>query len=127
MLFRSDITYKGPKLDKILKTRVEHVARVLDPNKVDDIFLALGFRKVITIPKHREVFDISFEGRIIEVLIDEVEGLEGHYLEAEMMANEKAEMEETQHHLLSFIQALGYNDRDSIRQSYLELVLSAKK
>jgi adenylate cyclase class 2 len=121
-----DITYKGPKLDKILKTRVEHVARVLDPNKIDEIFLALGFRKVITIPKHREVFEISFEGRNIEVLIDTVEGLNGHYLEAEMMAKEKAEMEATQHHILRFIHAIGYNDRDSIRKSYLELVLGAK-
>lgn len=118
-----DVTYKGPKLDKILKTRVEHVARVLDPDKIDAIFVALGFIKVITIPKHREVFEITFEDKNIEVLIDVVEGLPGHYLEAEMMAKEKAEMETTQRHILKFIQAIGYNEHDSIRQSYLELVL----
>jgi adenylate cyclase, class 2 len=122
-----DLTYKGPKLDKVVKTRIEHVCRILDPEKMDEIVLALGYSKVATIPKKREVYEVDYKGKQIEIVIDQVEGLDGWFLEAEMMAESEYAKESTKQHIIDFIVAIGYTKEDSIRKSYLEMVLENKQ
>jgi adenylate cyclase, class 2 len=119
-----DLTYKGPKLDKTIKTRIEHVCQILDSEIMDEILLSLGFLKVLTVAKHREVYVLdNFQGKEVEMLIDQVDGLSGWYFEAEIMEEDKNKMDEVKHIILDLITKLGYNESDSISKSYLELVL----
>ena len=117
-----DITYKGPKLDKKIKARIEHVCHLVEVDKMEAILFALGFQKVITIAKKREVYTLSFQGHPIECLIDEVEGLEGRYFEAEIIAEDKAGMENAKEILRCLIDSLDYQESECIVDSYLELV-----
>jgi adenylate cyclase, class 2 len=122
-----DLTYKGPKMDPKVKTRVEYVCNLKDHEEMDKIIIALGFNKVITIPKNREVYDIDFKNINYEVLIDDIEGLPGIYLEAELMVAQKEELVSGRQKLFTLIKELGYQEQDSIRKSYLELILDLKK
>ena len=121
-----DITYKGPKLDKKIKARIEHVCHLVEVDKMDAILFALGFQKVTTIAKKREVYTLSFQGHLIECLIDEVEGLEGWYFEAEIMAKDKAGMDSAKEILRCLVDSLDYQESDCIVDSYLELVYKKK-
>ncbi|UYP47386.1 hypothetical protein NEF87_003671 [Candidatus Lokiarchaeum ossiferum] len=119
-----DLTYKGPKLDKTVKSRIEHVCHVVEAHQMDEILLALGYQKVISVKKQREVHEIIFDGHPIECLIDQIEHLDGLYFEAEMMVGSEEEMSATKQILLNFVNYLGYTEQDTIVESYLELVLS---
>ena len=118
-----DITYKGPKLDKKIKARIEHVCHLVEVGNMETILHALGFQEVTTIAKKREVYTISFQGHPIECLVDEVNGLDGWYFEAEIMAKNKAGIDTAKDILLHLANSLGYQESDCITESYLELVL----
>ena len=118
-----DITYKGPKLDKKIKARIEHVCHLVEVANMEAILHALGFLKVTTITKKREVYTLSFQGHTIECLVDQVEGLDGWYFEAEIMAMDEAGMGTAKEILLRLVHSLGYQESDCITESYLELVL----
>jgi adenylate cyclase class 2 len=120
-----DLTYKGPKIDALLKTRIEHVCAILEPENMHSILSALGYITVLVVAKEREVYDVTFQGAPMEVLIDKIEGLSGYYLEAEILA-EKPNADIAKEHLIAFIEALGYSRSDSIQKSYLEMVLQTK-
>ena len=119
----SDLTYKGPKMDPKIKTRIEHVCKLEDPNTMDKIVLALGYRKVITIEKLRQEYTFEFQGKSLEILIDQVEGLDGYYLEAELMAEEESEIPQINTILMNFLKLIQYDESALITDSYLELVL----
>ncbi len=118
----NDITYKGPKLDNIIKSRVEHVCKISDSDIMDLILQALGYRKVISILKQREVIHIEFQEKKIECLIDKIENLEGWYFEAEVMVENHNELNAIKELLLEFITAIGYEKSDIIVDSYLDLI-----
>ncbi len=61
---------------------------------MNNILLAIGFKIVLTLPKKREVYHLKYQERTIEVLLDQIEGLEGDYFEAEIQVLEKEEIEE---------------------------------
>ncbi|MHA1719507.1 MAG: class IV adenylate cyclase [Promethearchaeota archaeon] len=118
-----DLTYKGPKLDNTVKTRVEHVCHVFEADKIEDILKALSFKKIITLNKHREVYDLHYNGSDIEVLIDTIENLPGSYFEAEIMVKDEKLLDVYQHTLISFIKECGYSKEDILPKTYLEMVL----
>ena len=120
---KHDITYKGAKLDTKVKARIEHICYIQDPEAMDQILKALEFRKVVTLIKDRQVFTLTFQEKKLEILLDQIEGLEGNYLEAEIMAESSIEQKQAKEILLKFIKNLGYMANDSILQSYLELYL----
>jgi len=110
---RSVLTYKGPKLDKVSKTREEvevelkgDMVRVLD---------RVGFTPVLIVTKVRKVYRKAD----IEVCLDDVEGL-GTYVEVECMSKD---LEATRDRVMSVIKALGIPDNALERRSYLELLL----
>jgi adenylate cyclase class 2 len=118
------ITYKGPKIDTASKTRQEielplsgglqgasDHARLLE---------ALGFQPVAEVRKHRRKATITWDGREVEVALDEVESV-GIFVEIETAADE-AELETAKAALASLADDLGL--RDGERRSYLELKLS---
>ncbi len=124
---RHDLTYKGPKLDLTVKSRIEHVCHILEPLELDKILTALGYHKVLSVEKLREVHKVVFEGNAIECLIDQVEHLEGLYFEAEIVVPSEHEMPATKKILMDFIGYLGYSEPDTIVESYLELVITSLK
>src|SRR5690606_33591031 len=72
------LTYKGPLVDKQTKTRQEVEvgceAGLVGREKLRTMLLALGFREVHTVVKRRTPFHLDWQGRDVEVTLDEVEG-----------------------------------------------------
>jgi len=118
-----DLTYKGPKLDKIIKTREEHVCHIIEAEKIEEILNALSFKKIISINKHREVFELNYNGNNIEVLIDTIENLPGSYFEAEILVKDDKMIDTYMNVLFSFIQDCGYSKKDLLPDTYLEMIL----
>jgi len=114
---QSVLTYKGPKLDGVSKTR-EELETPVDEVSITRILHALGFSEAGIVRKIREVFRA---GEII-VCLDAVEEL-GEFLEVEIMAESEKNIETSTHRLFEFLKQFGFAEKDSIRASYLEMVL----
>lgn len=123
---KHDITYKGPKMDKTVKTRKELVVDINSPDNMHAILEALGFIHVITLIKYRRGYSLVYKGYHIEIVVDRVEELDGVFMEAEIIAESKEDMDAIKSILLEFIGLLGYSEQDCIVDSYLELVLKKK-
>ncbi len=112
---RSVMTYKGKKLDTVSKTREEFETQV-DGGNARNILLALGFEEAGLIRKTREVF--TYNDLII--CLDSVEGI-GEFIEVEKIAESNIELHREQ--IFTFLEKLGIGEKDSIRTSYLEMML----
>ncbi|WP_340820087.1 class IV adenylate cyclase [Methanolobus sp. WCC4] len=112
---RSVMTYKGKKLDTVSKTREEFETDV-DGGNTRSILLALGFYESGVVKKIREVF--KYED--MTICLDSVEGL-GEFMEVEIGAESDIETHKKQ--IFSFLENFGIGEEDSIRTSYLEMVL----
>jgi adenylate cyclase, class 2 len=115
------LTYKGPKLDKVSKTREEFETPV-DEAIFTKILHALDFKEAGIVRKTREVFKAGE----ITVCLDAVEGL-GEFLEVEIIAENEKELEASRLKLFEFLKQFGFEEKDSIRVSYLEMVLEKNK
>ena len=115
------LTYKGPKLDGVSKTR-EELETPVDEVIFTRILHALGFSEAGIVRKIREVFKAGE----ITVSLDAVEGL-GEFLEVEIMAENEKDLETSRHKLFEFLKQFGFEEKDSIRTSYLEMVLEKNK
>lgn len=105
------ITYKGPKLSKNTKARVEHETAVEDFNTIRDIILSLGFVESGVIEKERKIFSLGKS----EISIDDVKGL-GVFVEIERIGELKDDIERE---LFDTAAKLGLTRFE--RRSYLEL------
>lgn len=105
------ITYKGPKVSKTTKARIEHETEAGDFESMKNILLSLGFAESGSVEKEREVF--SF--REMEISIDYVEGV-GTFVEIEKIGDLKDEIEKE---LFDTASKLGLTKFE--RRSYLEL------
>ena len=65
----NELTYKGPKIDKKTKTRLEYSVAVDDTETLSSILESIGFKAVATVTKKRTFYD--FRG--ITISIDDVE------------------------------------------------------
>jgi adenylate cyclase class 2 len=110
------VTYKGPKIDRISKTREEIEVRIDDKEKMRQIFKKLGFREVRPIRKVREIYKKDD----ITASIDDVEGL-GLFLELEKNIYNINEKDEALKELMEILKALNISRDNTIRKSYLEL------
>jgi adenylate cyclase class 2 len=117
---KSVLTYKGPKLDGVSKTR-EELETPVDEVIFTRILHALGFSEAGKVRKNREFFKAGE----ITVSLDAVEGL-GEFLEVEIMAESEKDLETSRHKLFNFLKQVGFEEKDSIRTSYLEMVLEKK-
>ena len=111
------LTYKGPKLDKVSKTR-EELETPVDEATTAKILRALGFSEAGMVRKKREVFRAGE----ITVCLDAVEGL-GEFLEVEIVAEDGKDLETSRGKLFELLKQFGAGEKDSIRTSYLEMVL----
>jgi adenylate cyclase class 2 len=117
---------KGPKLDALTKSRIEHVCEIMDSCAMDSILEAIGFKQIITIRKERMLFEIDYKGTHIGIMVDTIQYLEGTYAEFEIVVEDKQQMSEAKTLIFSLMHEMGYSEQDSIRTSYLELIMQAK-
>lgn len=115
------LTYKGPKLDGISKTREEFETPVDEVTTIQ-ILHALGFSEAGVVRKKREVFRTGE----ITVCLDAVEGL-GEFLEVEIVAENEKELDTSRAKLFELLKQFGAGEMNSIRTSYLEMVLEKNK
>ncbi len=113
-----EVTFKGPKIDDTTKTRVEVSAAVNDAVSMSSILSYLGFREVATIVKERIFFTL---GDMV-VSIDSVKKV-GTFLEVEQIVESEDMVPETKDMIFTFLDSIGLEREDSIRESYLELYL----
>ncbi len=111
------LTYKGPKVDAETKSREEIKLRVEDFESARRILERLGFRPVAEVKKVRRIY--GYGDAII--CIDDVENL-GKFIEIEIEAENLGVKER----VFQIAEQLGYSRNDSIRESYLELILQKK-
>lgn len=116
-------TYKGQKLDVLTKTRSEIEVKLDDIKKMKEILDLLGFREVITIKKERELFEFNFRDKTIEVLIDYIPILKQYFIEVEYLVKTSDEISASQEVLFDFLHQFGIRKEESIRKSYLELIV----
>jgi len=114
-----ELTYKGPKVDKTTKTRLEYTTGISNFDATTSILQYTGFKHVATIKKHRVFFD--FNG--ITVSIDNVEAV-GTFIELELIAKNKKEMQDARDRILSLVKNLGLDPMRMVRESYLEIYLA---
>jgi adenylate cyclase class 2 len=116
------ITYKGPKIDAATKTRQE----IELPLATDEpgfqawrsLLEALGFSAAGEVRKRRRKANVAFQGRSIEVSLDEVQRL-GTFVELELVTPSGG-VEAAKTCILALAKTLGLEGSE--RRSYLELL-----
>lgn len=111
------LTYKGPKLDKLTKTREEIEIKLDDPVPMAGVLKMLGFMEVAPVVKTRSHYTLGD----YQVALDEVEGL-GHFIEIEKHADSYKPEE-----LVELLKSLGVEESKMERRSYLELLLERNR
>lgn len=112
------LTYKGPKLDTVSKTRKELEVGILDGPCMQELLHALGHQAALTVRKRREYY--TREG--ITACVDEVEGL-GSYVELETLSDTPGGQEAAVEGLFVQLKQLGIPRESCTRKSYLEMLL----
>jgi adenylate cyclase class 2 len=110
------LTYKGPKLDGVSKTR-EELETPVDGITAKRVLNALGFSEAGIVNKIREVFKVGE----ISVCLDAVENL-GQFLEVEIITKNEKYIEISRQKLFEFLKQFDFEEKDSIRKSYLEMI-----
>ncbi|MGQ9844098.1 MAG: class IV adenylate cyclase [Spirochaetota bacterium] len=106
------LTYKGPKLGGISKTRYEKEVQIFDADGLKDILKKLGFVLYGRVQKKRDVYLLNE----VTICCDDVTGL-GTFVELEMMSNNREEAEKW---LFALASTLGLSN--FITASYLEML-----
>jgi len=112
---RARVTYKGPRLDKITKTRKELEVDVLDPDMTIKILQSLSFAPVGRVIKRRRRYQLGQ----YKICLDDVEGL-GKFVEVETAGENVEGLKEG---ALELLKTLGLDRTE--RCSYLELLKRA--
>jgi adenylate cyclase class 2 len=113
------LTYKGPLVDVTSKTREEIETGVAAVDATDALLRAVGFVPAASVEKERERF--SIEG--YRVALDRVAGL-GEFVEVEA-AGERDDVATLRDGAYDLCRRLGLHPDESIRTSYLALVVDA--
>jgi adenylate cyclase class 2 len=114
------LTYKGPKIDALSKTREELCVNVDNFETTLKIFERVGFLPIAWVVKSRIIFQL--EGNII-ASIDKVQDL-GNFIELESEVEDYNQVETKRENLFSILDKLGLSRENTERRSYLELIMS---
>jgi adenylate cyclase class 2 len=115
----NEMTYKGPKVDPLSKTRVELSVGLDDSREAGLILTQLGFKSIVEVTKIRSFFAI----RDITISIDDVVDV-GIFLELERVVEDESQIALAREGIFDVVRELGLNPEESIRDSYLEMYLS---
>jgi len=121
------LTYKGKKIDSITKTRQETEVKVNDFDNMKEILKVLGFQEVISIQKERELFELIYQDEKIEILLDYIPVLNQYFMELEMVISSPEHIDDARGILFKFLERFNINKDESIRKSYLELIVENLK
>jgi adenylate cyclase class 2 len=121
------ITYKGKKLDKSTKTREELDIKIEDIESMKLLLKELGFQEIFNVKKERELYEFEYKKHHLEVLIDFIPILNRYYLEVEYLTNSTEKFNNIREVLFEFLSLFGFKKEESIRKSYLELILGDYK
>jgi len=117
------VTYKGPLLDGVTKSREEtelwFSGGASDAARFGDMLVKLGVTSVRSVEKAREPWRLSWDGHEVEVALDEVKGL-GSFAELETAASRES-FDAAKTCLLRLAERLDLHDGE--RRSYLALLL----
>lgn len=120
------LTYKGPKRDTVTKTRPEIELPLADGDEAaldaERLFVALGYKPVITVRKRRRVYQFERDGFTLEACFDSLDQI-GEFVELEILA-EESQYEEAKATLLTVAGELGLTEKES--RSYLAMTLEAQ-
>ena len=111
------LTYKGKKLDAVSKTREEFETDV-DGDTMRSILLSLSFVESGVVRKTRAVFELED----LTICLDSVDGL-GEFIEVETIVEFGSDVELHRARIFGFMERLGIGQGDSIRVSYLEMLI----
>lgn len=121
------VTYKGPVLDREVKTRREIELPIghdaADGDEFAEMLTLLGFRPVRTVAKVREPFHLEWDGAPMELAVDNVDEL-GTFVEIETLADD-ATRDVRRAAVLSLAAKLGLNQPE--RRSYLKMLLEVHR
>jgi len=113
----SRITYKGPLVDEVSKTREEVETGVADGDRLGAILEHLGFDPVATVEKSRERYAVDG----YTVTLDDVTGL-GEFVEVEREVA-AGDVETAREGAFDLVDRLGLDADEGIRTSYLGMLL----
>ncbi|MHA2379531.1 MAG: class IV adenylate cyclase [Candidatus Thorarchaeota archaeon] len=113
-----ELTYKGPKVDPLSKTRIELSVGLFDISTVKSLLVYLGFRHVADMVKKRVFYSLDD----FTLSLDEVEGV-GDFLEIEQVVDSKGRIEPIREKMFVVLERLGLEPKTSTRESYLEMFL----
>ncbi len=98
-----------------------------DYGKMNRILSLLGFKEVLSVKKERELFKFDYKNYSIEALIDYLPILDQHFIEVEYLTDSSEKIEEIKDELFDFLSLFNIKKEDSVRKSYLELVIDKLK
>lgn len=117
------LTYKGPLLDPLTKSRheleIEFASGTAEASRMRELLIALGFLPAGGVKKTRTHLELIRQGQTLTLALDEVDGL-GLFLEIEIVAPE-SDWQPARDVLLGLAADLGL--KNSERRSYLELLM----
>lgn len=120
---RAEFNCKGPKLDQVSVSRTELEMRLETPEILERILEELTFLPVpCAVRKTRFTYT---KGRITAV-VDQVEGL-GNYLELEIIGQGEGQRPACLKEIEAIMKELGYEQKDTIRNSYLSMLQKKEK
>jgi len=113
----NSLTYKGPKVDELSKTREEIKFSIENAEVAGKMLEKLGFSVVGVVKKHRKKFKLGD----LKISLDRVENL-GDFVEIEALDTDLSEQDvsKTRDRILSVMDELNLTKRE--RTSYLELL-----
>lgn len=111
------MTYKGPKLDKVSMSRVEHQVNIDDFETMQSILSSLGYKPVMPVIKlRRELFSEE-----MTACVDTVDGL-GDFLELEIIVDEENQREDALNKIADVLNKMEYSISDTTTISYLSML-----
>ncbi|MDF1557154.1 MAG: class IV adenylate cyclase [ANME-2 cluster archaeon] len=111
------ITYKGPKVGTISKSRKEVELEISSPEVADELLTCLGYSKVMNINKTRDNYRLDQ----YTISLDNVRGL-GDYIEIETAAQTEGEVPHKVENMIALFTSMGLTKDILITKSYLELL-----
>ena len=114
------LTYKGPKLDALSKSREELTVRVEGWEEAQSLLQSLGFIEVGRVSKLRRGYRLAD----FVLSLDQVEGL-GNFLEVETRA--EGGYDQILEQAFELLKKLGFSQHEVIRESYLELLCCSRE